>query len=98
MVAMFYLMFKAMLVNIVLNNKEEFCKMTAIMADRPRLIIDCTNMIRRAVKLRAAREDSSASEVVMKAIRTCFPDEIREVERLMEEEKKRKKGRDADQS
>lgn len=65
--------------------------MAAIMAERPRLIIDCTNLVRRAVKLRAAKEDASASEIVIRAIRAYCSPEIREAERLMEDEKKRRK-------
>jgi hypothetical protein len=64
--------------------------MTAIMADRPRLIIDCPELIRRAIKLRVWKEDSSISEVVIQAIRKAYPDEIAETERKIEEERKAK--------
>jgi hypothetical protein len=69
--------------------------MTAIMADRPRLIIDCPELIRRAIKLRVWKEDSSISEVVIQAIRQAYPNEIAETERKIEEERKvKRKGKD----
>jgi hypothetical protein len=64
--------------------------MLAIMAERPRLIIDCPELIRRAVRIRVGKEDSSISEVVIKAIRQAFPDEIAEAEQHLEKERKRK--------
>lgn len=65
----------------------------ALVADRPRLIIDCTNVVRRAVKLKAAKDDASVSEVVIMAIRAYCAQEIREAERIMDEERKKKKER-----
>lgn len=65
----------------------------SIVADRPRLIIDCTNVVRRAVKLKAAKDDASVSEVVIMAIRSYCAQEIREAERIMDEERKKKKER-----
>lgn len=67
--------------------------MSVMAAERPRLIIDCTNVVRRAVKLRAAKDDASASEVVMRAIRDYCSLEIREAEKIMNEEKRRNKER-----
>lgn len=67
--------------------------MSAMAAERPRLIIDCTNVVRRAVKLRAAKDDASASEIVMRAIWAYCSMEIREAEKIMDDEKRRKKER-----
>jgi hypothetical protein len=69
---------------------KDLVNMLAIMAERPRLIIDCPELIRRAVRIRVGKEDSSISEVVIKAIRQAFPDEIAEAEQHLEKERKRK--------
>lgn len=71
--------------------------MSAMAAERPRLIIDCTNVVRRAVKLRAAKDDASASEIVMRAIWAYCSMEIREAEKIMDDEKRRKKERGYEQ-
>lgn len=65
--------------------------MLATMADRPRLIIDCPNTVRRAAKLRAAKEDSSVSEVVMAALRSYLAAEIVEAEKHIERERQKKR-------
>jgi hypothetical protein len=46
---------------------------------RHRMIFDCPEVIQRAVKLRAALEGTSVSEVIMDALEAWIPDEIKQV-------------------
>jgi hypothetical protein len=64
------------------------------MAERTRLIIDCPDVIRRAVHLRRLKMASGTtnSDVVVEILREALAQEIREVESYQRQEKRKGKG------
>lgn len=65
--------------------------MSATMAERPRLIFDCSDVIRRAVRLYAAKHDLSTSDTISKAIETLCKAEVDEAREILTREAKKKR-------
>lgn len=55
--------------------------------ERIRLIVDTTELLRRAVKLRAAKEGLTNSEVINRLIREYLAEELEEVEKSLRKKK-----------
>lgn len=71
--------------------------MSALMAERIRLIVDTEERLRRAVRIAAARRGISPSDVLNSLIEDHLPNEVAEAEKAIKEEqdpksRDRKKG------